>query len=98
MAPGAVEKEAGSLSVDEEWEVPEVDEGKMPAMTVLVVSDGAVADVCKVPAPPEEPSIDEDVAAGSVVVDAVPPADATSELAAPLEPVDSDCVPPVPSV
>lgn len=67
-------------------------------MIVLVVPDGCGADVCKVPVPPEELRIDEDAVATSVVVDAVPPADATSELAVPMEPVDSDCVPPVSSV
>lgn len=48
--------------------------------------------------PPEELRIDEGAVATSVVVDAVAPADPTSELAVPMEPVDSDCVPPVPSV
>lgn len=40
MAPGAVEEEAGSPSADEEWEVLEGNEGEMPVMIVLVVSDG----------------------------------------------------------
>jgi hypothetical protein len=89
----AVERKADLLDADDEWDVLEVNEGKMPATAALVVSDDCEADACDVPMPPDELRIDEEAVVGCRVVGGS--VDVEAGL---TKPVALDAVPPAPNV